>query len=53
MFQLQIQYNSTEPWENTVYKPMPYDKALQLLNEYRRQWGHVHTYKLVPTGASK
>ena len=53
MFQLQISFHQQSDWENTVFKPVPYDRALELLNYYRKEWADVHAYRIIPTGASK
>ena len=53
MFQLQLQYHKQSDWENTVYKPVDYARALYLLKQYTTAWGNVHNYRIVPTGASK
>jgi len=47
LFQLQLQFNKKGDWENTVYQPVEYDKAMYLLKEYKKAWQHVHNYRLV------
>ena len=47
MYQLQLLFFNQGDWENTVFKPMAYHKALQLLNQYRKEWAGVHTYRLI------
>ena len=53
MFQLQLRFFNQGNWENTVYKPMPYDKALKICEEYSTEWQGIHSYRIIPTGASK
>ena len=52
MFQLQLQFHKQGNWENTVYKPVDYAKALYLLKQYSTAWAGVHNYRIIPTGAS-
>ena len=47
MFQLQLRFFNQGEWENTVYKPMAYDKAKAILEHYNRQWQGTHSYRLV------
>ena len=49
MFQLQICFHNQSDWENTVYKPMDYAKALELLEYYRKEWAGVHSYRIIKT----
>ena len=51
MFKLKMMYNNEGDFIDTVYPPMDYARGVQLLNEYRKLWGDVHTYILVSTGA--
>ena len=53
MFQLQLRYHNQGDWENTVFKPMPYDKALKMCEYYRIEWKGVHSYRIIPTGATR
>ena len=53
MFQLQILFHNQGDWENTVYKPMAYDKALNICKKYQEEWANVHSYRIISTGASK
>ena len=53
MYRLQLQFHKQGEWENTVYQPLDYAKALKLLNEYREEWEGIHNYRIIPTGASK
>jgi len=52
MFRLQLSWLSKGDWENTVFDSLPYDKALRLLSEYEKMYTE-HSYRIVPTGASK
>ena len=47
MFQLQLRFFNQGNWENTVYKPMAYDKAKAILDHYNREWQGTHSYRLV------
>ena len=47
MFQIQIQYQSTGEFENTVYQPLEYQRAQALLSQLYRSNGATHTYRLV------
>jgi len=49
MFQLQLSWHKQGDWENTVYKPVPYDTALKLLKEYNTHWGNIHSYRIIKT----
>ena len=47
MFKLMLRYNNEGDFIDTVYPPCDYARGVQLLNEYRKIWGHTHTYILV------
>lgn len=52
MFRLQLSWWKQGDWENTVYGPLPYDRALRLLSEYEKMFTE-HSYRIIPTGGSK
>ena len=48
MFQLQIKYNKTGNWENTVFLPMEKMKALDIMAMHNKLWSKDHCYRLIP-----
>ena len=50
MYQLQILYNKTGNWENSVYQPMEFNRVQALLKSIRSQYGNVHSYRVIPSG---
>ena len=49
MYQLQLSWHKQGDWENTVYKPVDYAKALNLLKVYKTEFGHIHNYRIIKT----
>ena len=49
MFQLQIKYNKTGNWENTVFLPMTKMKALDVMATHNILWSKEHCYRIIPT----
>ena len=47
MYQIQIQYEWTGDFENTVYEPLEYSRAHALLNQLYRSNGGTHNYRIV------
>ena len=47
MYQIQIQYEWTGEFENTVYEPLEYQRAQALLNQIYRSNGGTHNYRIV------
>lgn len=47
MYQIQIQYEWTGEFENTVYSPMEYQRAQALLNQLYRSNGGKHNYRIL------
>ena len=47
MYQLQLLFHNQGNWENTVFKPMSYQRALTLCQEYNKLWADVHTYRII------
>ena len=47
MFKLQLQWNKSGEWIDTVYAPTEYATAFFRWRQYQELWGHVHTYRLL------
>ena len=47
MYRLQISWNKTSPWENTVCLPMELMRVLNLMAYYNKEYSHVHAYRIV------
>lgn len=52
MFKMEIQWMGKGEWFSCVFPPTPYDVALKRYKIYSLQ-NPEHTYRLVPTGATK
>lgn len=49
MFQLQLKFHNQGDWENTVYKPMEFEKAVKLCIQYQNEWNGIHSYRIIST----
>ena len=52
MFKMEIQWMGEGEWFPCVFPPAPYHIALERYQEYSQR-NPEHTYKLVPTGATR
>ena len=53
MFRIQMKFNKTGDWENTVFLPMDYMRALDIMAMLNQLYSTEHVYRIIPTGASK
>lgn len=47
MFQLQLKFFNQGDWENTVFNPMEFDKAVKLCTYYQTEWQGIHSYRII------
>ena len=46
MYQLQILFHKQGNWENTVFLPMDYMRALDIMAMHNQLWSHIHCYRI-------
>ena len=47
MYQIQMKFHKTGDWENTVFLPMEFMKALDIQAMLNQLYSHEHCYRIV------
>ena len=48
MYQIQMKFNKTGEWIDTVYGPLPQMMALKIMANFNKTWSEVHVYRIIP-----